>query len=114
MTQSQWIRKWFISASVLASTAAMALDTTPPPAPPPNGVSIGWMVYVPATLTVASGTTVTWKNWDESDHTVQFADQKSPRIIPNASYSRAFTTPGEYPYHCWLHGMRMAGTIIVK
>jgi len=114
MMQSRWIRRLLIGASLAGCADALALDTTPPPAPPPNGVSIGWMVYVPATLTVAPGTTVTWKNWDESDHTVQFADQKSPRIIPNASYSRTFSTAGEYPYHCWLHGMRMAGTIVVK
>ncbi len=94
--------------------SALAIDAPPPPAPPPNGVSIGWMVFVPATLTVAPGTTVTWTNWDDSNHGVKFADQKSGRLDKGATYTRTFTAPGEYPYICVFHGERMKGTVIVK
>lgn len=114
MLQSNHIRTLLIGASLLACSRAMALDVPPPPAPPPNGVSIGWMVFVPATLTVAPGTTVTWTNWDDSNHGVKFADQESPRLDKGATYKRSFTAAGEYPYQCKYHGTRMTGKIIVK
>jgi plastocyanin len=34
------------------------------------------MVFVPATITVPVGTTVTWTNVDVSNHIVTFPDQK--------------------------------------
>lgn len=108
------------AAALLASAAlfvypAMAIDVPPPPPPQsPNAVSIGWMVYVPATLTVAAGTTVTWTNVDDSSHDVQFPDQKSPRLNKNESFSRTFAKPGEYPYICSIHGPRMNGKIVVR
>ncbi|MDB5988292.1 MAG: hypothetical protein JWR16_3345 [Nevskia sp.] len=108
------VRGFLIGASLLASSAAIALDVPPPPAPPPNGVSIGWMVFVPAELTVKPGTTVTWTNWDDSNHGVKFADQKSARLDKGSTYTRTFTSAGEYPYECLFHGARMSGKIIVK
>jgi len=112
--QQNRLRTLLIGASLLASSAAMALDVPPPPAPPPNGVSIGWMVFVPATLTVAPGTTVTWTNWDDSNHGIKFADQQSGRMDKGATYKRTFATAGEYPYQCMYHGARMSGKIVVK
>jgi plastocyanin len=55
----------------------MAIEVPPPPAPTtPNSVNVGWMVFVPATITVPVGTTVTWTNVDVSNHIVTFPDQK--------------------------------------
>jgi OOP family OmpA-OmpF porin len=97
------------------TTTARAIDVPPPPAPTaPNAVNIGWMAFVPATLTVPAGTTVTWTNTDDSNHMVKFADQKGPRMDKGATYSRTFTAPGEYPYQCGIHGPRMTGKVIVK
>lgn len=99
----------------LFSAAAMALDVPPPPAPTvPNAVNVGWMVFVPATLTVHAGTTVTWTNTDDSNHIVKFPDQKSPRLDKGSTYSRTFAAPGEYTYECGIHGPRMTGKVIVK
>lgn len=75
---------------------------------------VDFMRFDPAQLTVAPGTTVTWTNKDGSNHVVQFADQKSPRMRHDATYSRRFDTPGEYAYQCAIHGERMRGTIIVR
>ncbi len=61
----------------LLATTAMAIEVPPPPAPTtPNSVNVGWMVFVPATITVPVGTTVTWTNVDVSNHIVTFPDQK--------------------------------------
>jgi len=115
MLSNPTLRGLLAGASLLASSAAMAqIVGTPPPAPPPNGVSIGWMVFLPASLTVAPGTTVTWTNWDDSNHGVKFPDQGSGRLDKGKTWSRTFTTPGQYDYVCQFHGSRMKGTIIVK
>jgi outer membrane protein OmpA-like peptidoglycan-associated protein/plastocyanin len=108
----------------MGSAAVESLAAEPEPAagaePPPQvagstaGISIGFMVFEPASLTIAPGTTVTWVNHDGSNHIVKFADQQSPRLRHEASYSRSFDVPGEYPYECAIHGKRMSGTIIVR
>jgi plastocyanin len=101
--------------ALAAAGPALALDVPPPPAPTvPNAVNIGWMVYVPAVITVKPGTTITWTNTDDSNHGVQFPDQKSPRLNKGETYSRTFTAPGEYPYQCQFHGARMTGKVVVK
>lgn len=104
-----------LGAALLAPAATQAIDVPPPPAPAaPNAVNIGWMVFVPGTLTVAPGTTVTWTNTDDSNHMIKFADQKGPRLDKGQTYSRTFGAAGTYPYQCGIHGPRMTGTIVVK
>ena len=101
--------------SLLAAVPAYAIEVPPPPAPSdPNAVNIGWMVFVPATLTVKAGTTVTWTNTDDSNHMIKFPDQKGPRMDKGQTYTRTFATPGTYPYQCGIHGPRMTGTIVVQ
>jgi plastocyanin len=101
--------------AMLAAVPAYAIEVPPPPAPTqPNAVNVGWMVFVPATLTVKAGTTVTWTNADDSNHMIKFPDQKSPRLDKGSTYSRTFSTPGTYPYQCGIHGPRMTGTVVVQ
>jgi len=90
------------------------------PAPAPAAaagsaaVRIGMMVFEPEELVIAPGTTVTWTNADGSNHNVAFADAKSGRMRENATWSRQFDAPGEYPYECSIHGPSMKGKIIVR
>jgi plastocyanin len=94
---------------------AGAIDVPPPPAPTePNHVNIGWMVFVPAQITVPAGTTITWVNTDDSNHRIKFPDQMGPRLDKGATYTRTFDTPGTYAYECGIHGPRMTGSVIVK
>src|SRR5207253_4364449 len=87
--------------------AASAPATTPAPsapapaATPPataasggNTIAISNFTFVPATLTVAPGTTVTWTNKDNVFHTVKFSDQTSASLATGASFSRTFSQPG--------------------
>lgn len=71
--------------------------------------------FAPAMLSIAAGTTVTWKNADDTVHNI-VADNKSFRsaaLDTDDSFSHTFAIPGEYQYFCSLHPY-MVGKIIVK
>jgi plastocyanin len=68
--------------------------------------------FVPPTMTIKKGTTVTWTNRDINDHTVIGTGFDSGTVRPNQTYSRTFNTVGSYDYHCGIHAS-MQGTLQV-
>jgi len=78
-------------------------------------VDIDNFKFAPPTLTVAAGTTVTWKNEDDSPHRIGAKNGAftSAALDTDGTFSHTFATPGEYPYICTVHPY-MAGKIIVK
>lgn len=66
--------------------------------------------YVPATISLKKGTTITWNNVDVVDHTVTGTGWASGNISPGKSYSRTFNTVGSFDYRCNYHSL-MQGTI---
>ena len=78
-------------------------------------VQIDNFTFTPATLTVAAGTTVTWKNEDDGPHRIGDKDGtfKSAALDTDDTFSHTFATPGVYPYICTIHPY-MAGKIVVK
>jgi plastocyanin len=81
----------------------------------PATIDIDNFAFTPATLTVTTGTTVTWKNEDDSPHRIGDKDGtfKSAALDTDDTFSHTFAAPGEYPYICTIHPY-MAGKIIVK
>jgi plastocyanin len=81
----------------------------------PATVKIDNFAFAPATLTITVGTTVTWKNEDDSPHRIGDKDGtfKSAALDTDDSFSHTFATPGKYPYICTIHPY-MVGKIIVK
>jgi plastocyanin len=81
----------------------------------PAAVQIDNFAFTPATLTVTAGTTVTWKNDDDSPHRIgdKNGTFKSAALDTDDSFSHTFAAPGEYPYICTIHPY-MVGKIIVK
>jgi plastocyanin len=77
-------------------------------------VTIQSFSFQPATLTVPSGTTVTWTNKDNVAHTVTADDASwdSGSLTPGQTFSRTFEMAGAFQYHCTPH-QRMVGTIVV-
>jgi plastocyanin len=78
-------------------------------------VDISNFMFMPATLTVSVGTTVTWKFDDSTAHTVT-ANDNSFASSPTAggrTYTHTFTSAGTVAYHCSIHPF-MKATIIVK
>jgi plastocyanin len=103
------------------TTAGMpGMSGMPPMSGPPSGssasptnsapvagdaVSIDNFAFVPATLSVKVGSTVTWTNHDEEPHTVAASDGsfKSPGMGAQATYSHTFPTAGKFDYVCSIH-----------
>lgn len=78
-------------------------------------VSIGDMAtigFVPTTLTVKKGATITWTNRDTTDHTVTGNGWTSGTMKAGDTYSRKFDTAGSFDYHCDIHTV-MQGTVNV-
>lgn len=103
---------------------------TPSPAPTPVGVpsaskpatsldgglvqvAIRGFAFVGASTKVVPGTTVTWKNFDNVNHSVVGAGFQSKVLKPGESFSYKFTKEGTYPYYCGIHP-DMKGEVIVR
>jgi plastocyanin len=87
--------------------------TTPTPAQ--ANVEISGFAFVPSTLTVSVGTTVTWTNKDSVTHTVTSNDNlfNSGDLANGATFQHAFNQKGTFDYHCSIHTF-MTGKIIVE
>ena len=108
------------TALLLSALGVAALVTTASRAPSADiarsaSIQIDNFHYTPAMLFVASGTTVTWKNDDDSPHSVREKEGKfkSAALDTDDTFSQSFTTPGEYEYFCSIHPY-MTGKIVVK
>jgi plastocyanin len=69
--------------------------------------------FVPASILVDVGATVTWTNNDNFTHNVTFGDEPSKTMKPGESATREFPAAGTFPYQCTLHPQDMQGTVIV-
>ncbi len=78
-------------------------------------VGVEHFQFLPPTLTVPVGATVTWVNHDEETHTVMSATGAfaSAALETNDRYSYRFTAPGTYTYFCALHP-HMKAVVVVQ
>ena len=138
----QWQSSGTYTVKVLYGTEARTAETTftftasepviTPPSPPRTDViiPIGSSVpgcettnscWIPSTISVDVGDTVTWYNADTAAHTVTSGTATggpdgnfdSSTLRAGYSFSHTFRTSGEYPYFDMLHPW-MVGTVIVK
>jgi plastocyanin len=100
-----------IALMVLAIHTSIAREK-----PAANEVTIDNFSFLPRTLTVPVGTTVTWINHDDIPHTVLSVDKTtivSPTLDTNEKFSYKFTAAGTNDYYCSVHP-HMKGRIIVE
>jgi len=77
--------------------------------------------FVPSTVTIEAGETVTWENTDNAAHTASSGTAAggpdgvfdSSLIMAGGSYSVTLDDEGTYPYFCMVHPW-MQGTVIVE
>ena len=109
------------AVAVTALLAATLPELTAAGEPPvaaaagPATVTIDNFAFAPPTLTVTAGTTVTWKNEDDSPHRIgdKNGTFKSAALDTDDTFSHTFAAPGDYPYICTIHPY-MVGKIVVK
>jgi len=105
------------SVCLLALAAALAAASLPGKSLHAEDARIGIdnFTFAPERLTVRAGTTVTWRNEDDTPHIVTSAARlfKSSALDTDDSYSFTFTEPGTYEFFCSIHP-RMTGTIVVE
>lgn len=95
--------------------AALALAAAPAGAQAATRVvDMPGKFFVPPTLSVLTGDTVTWTSSDSFDHDVAALDGSfdSGRMSTGARYSVTFQAPGRVAYRCTLHPF-MAGSVDV-
>jgi plastocyanin len=101
----------FLAAAALFAGLPMAVPAEPAVAT----VHIRNFMFVPATLTVAPGTVVTFINDDQEPHTVTANNKAfdSEGLDTNQKWPHAFAKVGTYTFFCEVHPY-MHGTVIVK
>lgn len=104
-----------VALAAAAPSAVLAGGPATPAKAAPAAVEIQNFKFMPQTLTVAAGTTVTWTNEDSSPHTVTEKNRvfHSAALDTKDTFSYTFKTPGAFTYFCAIHPM-MVGRIIVK
>jgi plastocyanin len=102
----------------MTQTATTTATATPASTTPPTNmvsVNIQNFNFVPATVSVTSGTIVTWTNGDSVPHTVTSVTGAfdSGSISPGATWSYTFNQTGSFEYKCSIHATMPHGTVTV-
>lgn len=129
--------RWILAAAA-ACVAAVACFSERGPGPAVSGadqcrvpitvidslhviVALRNFKFVPDTITVPVGATVTWVNCEDAGvepHTTTSDTTgvwDSSDLIPGARFSHRFTAAGTFPYHCTPHrDLSMVGQIVVQ
>ena len=114
--------RWMLGAVLTILTAFAAIVSTQQglaakaaDEPASAQIKIDNFTFGPTSLTVASGTTITWINNDDVPHTVVSDDKvfRSKALDTDDKFSYTFTKPGTYNYFCSVHP-KMTAKIVVK
>jgi plastocyanin len=106
---------------IAAAQPAQSPATTEASAPELPTVTVQSIdnTFRPDRIEVAPGTEVVWVNRGRNEHDI-LSDfgfgVTAADFQPGDEYRHVFTEPGEYPYHCTIHGTEtvgMIGTIVV-
>jgi plastocyanin len=83
-----------------------------------NEVRISGFAFIPQSITIQKGQTVTWTNEDAVIHQIaadpgqpEISDFSSPNMNRGDTYSYTFSEAGAWAYHCNIHPS-MKGTIV--
>lgn len=104
-----------ITLNMSCSKSGSGYTNNPTPPASSNTIDIYNMAFKPATLTVKSGTKITWTNSDGYAHTVTADDGaafSSGNLAAGATFSFTPSAAGTFNYHCNIHS-GMTATIVV-
>jgi plastocyanin len=115
-----------ISAAACGGSGGYSTSPSTPSTPPTNtpstsaAITVTSSAFNPGATTVPLNTTVQW-TWNTcsggiygqtcTSHNVTFDDGVMSNTQDQGSYSRTFSAPGTYNYHCTLHPMTGSVTV---
>lgn len=77
--------------------------------------------FIPSTVTINAGDTVTWANADTTQHTSTSGTAGTPDgkwdsgfLNRGGTFSHTFSTAGTFPYYCIPHASFMQGSVVVQ
>lgn len=91
--------------------------------PEGGNVSITAGGFVPATVEIEKGSSVTWINLDKKSHQVASDPHPTHTLLPelvsdplftNDSFTFTFDKTGTFTYHDHLNPLKLRGTVVVK
>jgi plastocyanin len=96
-----------------AATTRTAASVEPADPAHPR-VGIDNFNFMPKSLAVPVGTTVTWTNHDDVPHTVTSRDKKftSQALDTDERFTFTFVEPGTYAYFCAIHPIMTAEIVV--
>jgi plastocyanin len=107
-----------ITGNTTGASGGDSVTISPGSSSPSNG-----KFFVPDTLTVSKGTTVTWTNGDTTLHTVTSGNPEagnssgtefdSSYLAAGKTFQHQFNTTGTFDYYCSLHPY-MKGKVVVS
>jgi plastocyanin len=109
------VRRSLVALVLIGALASLATLASPPPTrAAEHAVQITDSTFSPATLTIAVGDTVTWRNADDRPHTVTSSDGvfDSGNLDEGVGFSFTFTEPGTYTYLCEYHPEMQAAIVV--
>ena len=112
-----------ISPSAFAEhgEGGMAATVTNAPGSSTPGCEATDDCFMPSTVVIALGGTVTWENTDNAAHTATGGTPTdgpsgafdSSLVMAGGSFAQTFDNEGTYPYFCMVHPW-MQGTVVVE
>ena len=112
---ARWIRVLAVAVALLA-VGAVLVAVARPSAAENTEATIQSYMFMPGTMSVHVGDTVTWTNGDTAPHTVTTSNApvaiSSPTLAKGDTFSYTFTVAGTYEYYCAIHP-DMNGTVVV-
>ena len=99
----------------------MAATVTNAPGSSTPGCETTDSCFIPSTVVIALGGTVTWENTDNAAHTATGGTPSdgpsgafdSSLVMAGGSFAQTFDSEGTYPYFCMVHPW-MQGTVVVE
>ncbi len=113
-------KRIILSLIVLSGIALIysCSSNTVKPGPAPAAaatVSVQNFAFVPDTVTIKAGGSITWTNKDTAPHTVTELSSAfdSGSLATNQTFNFTFNTAGTFKYHCLIHSMMKTAVVIV-
>jgi hypothetical protein len=108
-------RDWSFRTDLFFLGRSGAVPTAPPGLVEAGRARVAQYLFLPSTVTVKNGTTLTWSNEDEAVHTIVADDDSfsSGRLGLGATFSHTFDAVGTVNYTCTIHPSMKAQVVVV-